>query len=90
MRSFVALTKTDLGFHPESVLVATAHIPAHTKRAEYVRVVRELSGVSAALGRCRAFARSPRDWACRRAVNGSNGSFTVEGMHPSTLGRALP
>jgi hypothetical protein len=31
MRGFIALTETDLGYRPESVLVATAHVPARTR-----------------------------------------------------------
>jgi putative ABC transport system permease protein len=85
-RSFLALSAVDLGYHTEGRLALTASIPARTEAqhlqagATFDRIfaaLRQLPGVSAAAG-VMGLPSGPY---------GSNGLYTVQGMHDFTSGQ---
>ncbi len=89
LRSFIALTETDLGYRPESVLVATAHVPART-RADYVAVARALARLSPELAPVPGVRAVGVAMGLPSGPYGSNGGFTIEGRPETAAGRGMP
>ena len=89
LRGFIALTETDLGYRPESVLVATAHVPARTK-ADYVAVARALARLSPELTPVPGVRAVGVAMGLPSGPYGSNGGFTIEGRPETGAGRAMP
>ncbi|MGE5358079.1 MAG: ADOP family duplicated permease, partial [Bacteroidales bacterium] len=88
-RSFVALTRSDLGFRPGSVLVVTAHRPAN-RQQEYVRVARFFSGIAAEFSSLPGVQAVGATMGLPTGQYGSNGSYWVEGRTPTGFGQRLP
>jgi predicted permease len=82
LRSFIGLTKVELGYRPQSVLVMQAHRPA-TGLQEYVRVARFFSRIGAELGAVPGVTAVAAAMGLPTGQYGSNGSFVVEGQDAS-------
>src|SRR5450759_927347 len=79
-RSFVTLTRADLGYRQDSVLVVTAHRPAKGEQ-EYVRVARFFSEIGPSLSAVPGVKAVGATMGLPTGQYGSNGSYWVEGKH---------
>ncbi|RPJ63724.1 MAG: FtsX-like permease family protein, partial [Acidobacteria bacterium] len=89
LRSFVQLTGRDLGYRPESVLVAQTHRPA-SGLAEYVEVARFFNEIEPRLAGIPGVTAVGAAMGLPAGQYGSNGAYAVEGKHVFTEGQKLP
>ena len=81
-RTLLALNATDLGFRTEGLLIAYTHAPAHTT-AEALEAGRFFDDLFARLRQIPGVISAAGAMGLPTGDFGSNGSYAVEGKHPS-------
>jgi predicted permease len=89
IRSFAALTRADLGFRPDSVLVMYAHRPA-TGLGQYVRVAEFFGTIATRLSDIPGVSRVGAVMGLPAGRYGSNGSYWIEGRPAPSFSGDLP
>ena len=89
-RSFMALSTVALGYRTADLLVVQANLPSTDDVQSEMRVVDRLERLLPALRVVPGVRGPPRAVGLPMSLNGSNGSYTVEGMHTFAPGQKLP
>ncbi len=89
VRSFAALTRADLGYRPDSVLVMYAHRPA-SRLGEYVRVSEFFASIASTLSDIPGVDRVGAVMGLPTGRYGSNGSYWIEGRPTPSSSGDLP